>query len=189
MKVCPAVACIAFEQWLIDIVAPFLASKSLKILRNLSFISSRIGHNSTSQFVFVNLTSLDILTQYPELAQEFLESIRPSENGLIPEHPVDRCLDLFFLNTAEHFTLVLSPDVNERLLISAAMPYLAAGGNNNLLEIFEAAHSVVLAVLAAPKSADMAAKHLPYYVDTLFNVCLDSSSFPTTYQFGLTKTK
>ncbi|EEP75967.1 conserved hypothetical protein [Uncinocarpus reesii 1704] len=126
--------------------------------------------NTSSQFVFVNLTSLDILSQYPNLVEEFLESIRPSENGRIPAHPVDRCLDLFFLNTAEHFTLVLPPDVNERLLIAAAMPYLAVGGNNNLLEIFEAAHSVVLAVLAAPKSADMAAKHLPYYVDTLFNV-------------------
>ncbi|WEW57868.1 hypothetical protein PRK78_003335 [Emydomyces testavorans] len=127
-------------------------------------------HNSSSQYVFINLVALDILSQYPNLAQEFLESIRPSENGQIPAHPVDRCLDLFFLNNAEHFTLVLSPDVNERLLISAALPYLAAGGNNHLLEIFEAAHSVVLAVLAAPKSADMAAKHLPYYVDTLFNV-------------------
>lgn len=159
--------------WLTGVVAPFLASKSLQILRNLSFITSRIGHNSTSQFVFVNLTSIDILTQYPKLAEEFLGNIGPSHNGRIPEHPVDRCLDLFFLNTAEYFTLVLSPDVNERLLISAALPYLAAGGNNNLLEIFEAAHSVVLAVLAAPKSADMAAKHLPYYVDTLFNVCLN----------------
>ncbi|KAI1917688.1 hypothetical protein LOZ12_001783 [Ophidiomyces ophidiicola] len=150
--------------------APFLASKALQVLRNLSFITDRIGHNSSSQLVFINLTSIDILSQYPKLSQDFLEGIRPSENGQIPAHPVDRCLDLFFLNTAENFTLILSPDVNERLLMSAALPYLAAGGNNNLLEIFEAAHSVVLAVLAAPNSADMAAKHLPYYVDTLMNV-------------------
>lgn len=54
--------------------------------------------------------------------------------------------------------------------MSAALPYLAAGGNNHLLQIFEAAHSVTLAVLAAPRSADMAAKHLPFYVDTLFAV-------------------
>ncbi|EAS35503.3 peroxisomal membrane protein Pex17 [Coccidioides immitis RS] len=160
-----------------DRYAPYLASKTLQILRNLSFITGRLGHNSSSHLVFVNLTSLDILSQYPALAQEFLENIRPSDNGQIPAHPVDRCLDLFFLNTAEHFTLILTPDVNERLLVSAALPYLAAGGNNNLLEIFEAAHSVVLAVLAAPKSADMAAKHLPYYVDTLFNVRTDSLQF------------
>nr|KMM65670.1 hypothetical protein CPAG_02016 [Coccidioides posadasii RMSCC 3488] len=135
-----------------DRYAPYLASKTLQILRNLFFITSRLGHNSSSQLVFVNLTSLDILSQYPALAQEFLENIRPSDNGQIPAHPVDRCLDLFFLNTAEHFTLILTPDVNERLLVSAALPYLAAGGNNNLLEIFEAAHSVVLAVLARQKA-------------------------------------
>ncbi|KAK2775284.1 hypothetical protein FQN53_003264 [Emmonsiellopsis sp. PD_33] len=153
-----------------DNSGPVLASKSLHILRNLCFVSARIGHSTSSQYVFVNLTAIDILSQYPALSQEFLESIHPPENGKIPDHPVERCLDLFFLNTAEHFSLVLSPTVNENLLIAAALPYLAAGGNNNLLEIFEAAHSVVLSVLAAPKSADMAAKHLPFYVNTLFTV-------------------
>lgn len=141
------------------------------MLRNLCFVSARIGQNTSSQYIFVNLTAIDILSQYPAHSQEFLESIRPATTGRIPDYPVDRCLDLFFLNTAEHFTLVLSPTVNEDLLIAAALPYLAAGGNNNLLEIFEAAHSVVLAVLAAPNSADMAAKHLPFYVDTLSTVC------------------
>lgn len=151
--------------------APTLARKSLHILRNICFISARIGQNASSQYTFVNLTAIDILSQYPAASQEFLESIRPSAAGRIPDYPIDRCLDLFFLNTAEHFALILSPAVNEDLLISAALPYLAAGGNNNLLEIFEAAHSVALSVLAAPKSADMAAKHLPFYIDTLFTVC------------------
>ncbi|KAL1955092.1 hypothetical protein VTO42DRAFT_9026 [Malbranchea cinnamomea] len=153
-----------------DKYAPSLAVNSLHTLRNLCFISGRIGQNASSQYVFVNLTAIDILSQYPDLSEKFLEAIKPTESGQIPAHPAERCLDLFFLNTAEHFTLVLSPEVNERLLISAALPYLASGGNNNLLEIFEAAHSVVLAVLAAPKSADMAAQHLPYYVSTLFDV-------------------
>lgn len=141
------------------------------MLQNLSFILARTGQSTSSQYAFVNLTAIDILSQYPQLSQEFLEEIRPAYIGQIPAHPLDRCLDLHFLNTAEHFTLVLSPTVNEQLLISAALPYLAAGGNNNLLEIFEAAHSIVLAVLAAPRSADMAANHLPFYVNTLFNVC------------------
>ncbi|EER45860.1 peroxisomal membrane protein Pex17 [Histoplasma capsulatum H143] len=153
-----------------DDCAPTLARKSLHILRNICFISARIGQNASSQYTFVNLTAIDILSQYPAASQEFLESIRPSAAGRIPDYPIDRCLDLFFLNTAEHFALILSPAVNEDLLISAALPYLAAGGNNNLLEIFEAAHSVALSVLAAPKSADMAAKHLPFYIDTLFTV-------------------
>jgi hypothetical protein len=150
--------------------APSLATNSLHILRNLSFVTARLGQNASSQHTFVFLAAIDLLAQYQDLSQRFLEAIKPSESGRIPAHPVERCLDLFFLNTAEHFTLVLTPEVNEKLLISAALPYLASGGNNNLLEIFEAAHSVVLAVLAAPRSADMAATHLPYYVGTLFNV-------------------
>ncbi|PGH23657.1 hypothetical protein AJ80_02263 [Polytolypa hystricis UAMH7299] len=156
-----------------DGCAPFLAMKALHMLRNLCFVTARIGHNTSSQYIFVNLTAIDILSQYPDLSEKFLTEIRPSETGQIPDHPIDRCLDLFFLNTAEHFSLILSPTINENLLISAALPYLASGGNNNLLEIFEAAHSVVLSVLAAPASADMAANHLPFYVNTLFNV------FPT----------
>lgn len=123
--------------------------------------------------MFVNLTAIDILSQYPKLAEDFIKGIQPSELGQIPAHPVERCLDLFFLNTVEHFTLVLSPEVNDGLLIAAAQPYVTAAGNNNLLEIFEAAHSVILAVLAAPNSADMAVKHLPFYVETLLSV-----SFP-----------
>ena len=158
-----------FKLTSLSIGGPFIARDTLHILRNLSFISTRIGQNS-SQYTFVNLAAVDILSQYPQISEQFLETIKPVENGEIPAHPVERCLDLFFLNTAEHFTLVLTPEVNERLLISAAIPYLASGGNNNLMEIFEAAHSVVLSVLAAPRSADMAAKHLPFYIDTLFNV-------------------
>lgn len=68
--------------------------------------------------------------------------------------------------------MALPPLANEELLIAAATPYLAAGGNNRLLEIFEAAHSVVLAVFSAPQNADITAKHLPFYVDNLFAVSL-----------------
>lgn len=153
-----------------EIVAPYLAANALLMLRSLSFISTRIGQNASSHYIFVNLTAIDILSQYPQHSQKLLTTIRPATPGLVPQHPLDRTLDLFFLNTAEHFPLVLEPDVNEALLIGAALPYLAAGGSNELLDIFEAAHSVVLAVLAAPRSADMAAKHLEFYVATLFNV-------------------
>jgi hypothetical protein len=144
----------------------------LHILRNLYFITSRIDQNASSQYVFANLVAIDLLTQYPDLAENFLRTIKPVELGQIPGHPLERCLDLFFLNTAEHFTLTLSPQSNEELIIPAASPYLAAGGNNHLLQIFEAAHSVVLAVFAAPQNAEVAAKHLPSYVDNLFTVCM-----------------
>jgi hypothetical protein len=158
------------SQLTIVTVAPFIAVQSLHILRNLYFITSRSGQHSSSQYSFVNLVAIDILTQYPDLAENFLRTIKPIELGHIPDHPLERCLDLFFLNTAEHFALTLPPQTNEELVISAATPYLAAGGNNHLLEIFEAAHSVVLAVFSAPQNADVTAKHLPFYVDNLFTV-------------------
>ncbi|KAK1141490.1 hypothetical protein N8T08_009030 [Aspergillus melleus] len=156
--------------------APFLSMQSLHILRNLYFISSRIGPNASSQHMFVTLTAVDILAQYPDLAENFLKSIKPNELGQIPAHPLERCLDLYFLNTAELFTPILSPKFSEDLLICAAVPYLPAGGNNHLLEIFEAAHSVVLAVFAIPDNASVAASHLPFYIDNLFAVFPDNLS-------------
>ncbi|KAJ6006477.1 Pentaxin [Penicillium sp. IBT 35674x] len=150
--------------------APYLSMQSLHILRNLYFISSRTGQNGSSQQSFVFLAAIDILSQYPDLAENFLRSIKPADLGQIPEHPVERCLDLFFLNTAEHFPMVLSPQANEDLLLSAAFPYLAAGANSLLLEIFEAAHSVVLVVFAIAHNSELAAKHLPFYIDNLFAV-------------------
>ena len=144
--------------------------QALHILRNLYFISSRTGQTGSSQQNFVFLGAIDILSQYPDLAENFLRSIKPSEIGQIPNHPVERCLDLFFLNVAEHFPLILTPDICEELLLSAAFPYLAAGANSLLLEIFEAAHSLVLVVFAVPQNADLAAKHLPFYIENLFAV-------------------
>lgn len=147
-----------------------MSIQSLHILRDLYFISSRLGANAFSQYTFVFLTAIDILSQYPIQAEAFLRDIRPTEADHIPQHPLDRCLDLYFLNTAENFTLVLTSRVNEELLIGAATPYLGVGGDQRLLEIFEAAHSNVLAVLASPHSSDLIAKYIYSYVDTLFKV-------------------
>ncbi|CAI7648218.1 unnamed protein product [Penicillium manginii] len=156
--------------------APYLCMQSLHILRNLYFISSRTGQNGSSQQAFVFLAAVDILSQYPDLAENFLRSIKPSDIGQIPNHPVERCLDLFFMNAAEHFPIVLPSAVNEELLLSAAFPYLAAGANPLLLEIFEAAHSVVLVVFAIPHNAELAGKHLPFYIENLFAVFPDNLS-------------
>nr|POE79912.1 peroxisomal membrane protein pex17 [Quercus suber] len=153
-----------------DDTAPKVASQALTILRNLYFISTRFGATSFSQYTFVYLTSMDVLTTYPSDAKAFLQSIRPAEIGSVPTHPIGRNLDLFFLNTSEHFTLVLPTETTEEVLVAAATPYLAAGGSNNLLPIFEAAHSVMLAAFSAPQNADLASKHLPLYVDALFKV-------------------
>ncbi|TID14544.1 Peroxisomal biogenesis factor 8 [Venturia nashicola] len=157
-------------------VAPTMVCSALHALRNLYFISSRLGTDSFSQYTFVYLTSIDILGNYPIQADSFLRDIRPSNPGEIPDSPLDRCLDLYFLNTAEHFSLVLSARTNEELLVSAAVPYLAAGGSDNLLPIFEAAHSVMLSVFSAPQSSVLAAKHLSFYIDALFRVFPDNLS-------------
>lgn len=150
--------------------APFMAIQTLQILRNLYFISSRLGANAFSQYTFVYLTAIDILSQYPLQAEAFLKDIQPASAGSLPQHPLDRCHDLYFLNTGEHFAIVLTPDLNEQLLVGAATPYLGMGSDQRLLEIFEAAHSVMLAVLSAPQNADLLARHIHSYVDALFRV-------------------
>ena len=65
---------------------------------------------------------------------------------------------------------MISPELNEELLVGAATPYLGFGGDQELLEIFESAHSVMLAVLSAPKNSDFLVKHIHPYVDILFRV-------------------
>jgi hypothetical protein len=147
-----------------------LASQALQILRDLHFISSRSGANAFSQYAFVYYAAIDILSQYPVQAEAFLQDIRPAEIGAIPQHPLDRCHDLYFLNTAEHFPLMLTPQGNEQLLIRAAMPYLGVGGDQRLLETFEAAHSVMLAVFLAPQNVELVISHVRPYIDALFQV-------------------
>ena len=67
----------------------------------------------------------------------------------------------------------MSPGTTESLIVTPASPYLNPTANVHLLEIFEAAHSAMLAALAAPQNGPLTAKILPFYVESLFN------SFPT----------
>lgn len=159
-----------------DHAAPVIATQALQTLRSLYFIATKTGSTSFSQYTFVYLTAIDMLAAYPIQTETFLQSIRPTEIATIPQHPLDRCLDLFFLNTAEHFTLVLPAHISEELLIPAATPYLATGGNALLLPIFEAAHSVMLAVFSAQQNAELTVKYLPFYIEALFNAFPDNVS-------------
>ena len=120
--------------------------------------------------MFVHLTAIDILSKYPVQAEAFLRDIRPTELGRIPEHPAERSQDLFFLDTSEHFTLTLPPQICETLLLDAALPYLGTGSDSRLLELFETAHSVVLAIFSAPQNYSIVVKHLPMYLNSLFGV-------------------
>jgi hypothetical protein len=165
-----------------DTNSPGIASQCLHILRDTYFAAHRFGLISSSPYVFVNFTAIDILSQYPPQSEKFLETIRPVDIGRIPPHPLDRLQDLFFLNTAEHFTLVLSPQTNQGFVFNAAAPYVDPQGDPRLGEIFEAAHSVMLAILAAPQNAELATRIVPFYIETLLR------SFPkplTARQFRL----
>ncbi|MCJ1246000.1 hypothetical protein MMC30_003204 [Trapelia coarctata] len=147
--------------------APLIAIQTLHSLRNLYFISSRLGQNPFSQHTFLYMTCIDILSRYPAQAEAFLRDIQPADATRIPEHPQQRCLDLYFLNTAEHFAFFL-PSICESLLIQSATPYLATGNDPRLLEVFEAAHSVMLAVFACPQNQFIVVHHLPNYIENLF---------------------
>lgn len=94
----------------------------------------------------------------------------PVEIGSISQHPLDRCHDLYFLDLAENFSLFFTPEVNEELLIRASMPYLGVGGDQRLLQTFEAAHSVILAVFLAPQNFNLVIRHVRGYIDALFQV-------------------
>ncbi|RFU30245.1 hypothetical protein B7463_g6081, partial [Scytalidium lignicola] len=154
-------------------VASSIVRRALMILRNIYFISSRLGSNSFSAYTFVFLTSIDILSRYPIESRDFLKSIYPQHAGQIPSHPLQRNLDLFYLNTSEQFPLVLSHADSESLIVVLASPYLDPRADKRLGEIFEAAHSAMLAVLAAPQNAQLTARILPFYAKSLF------ASFPT----------
>lgn len=152
----------------------------LKILRHLCFISSRLGTYTLSQYSFAYLAAIDVLSQYPMCAEAFLNEIQPTEIGAIPQHPLDRSMDLYFLNTAEHLAFVLDTDTAKELLTPAASPYLIIDGEPGLMKIFEAAHSVMLGVLATPHNVDLASSQIETYASLLFQVRRSpSSTWPT----------
>jgi hypothetical protein len=63
---------------------------------------------------------------------------------------------------------VLSPKINEEVIIPALSAYLVPGLEPTLQPHFEAAHSVMLAILASPTSAEIGATVMPFYVDAVF---------------------
>ena len=109
--------------------------------------------------------------------ETLLREIQPAQLRQIPDHPQERCYDLFFLNLAEQLATVLPAPVCEDLLLAAASPYLERHDDGRLAEIFEAAHSAFLAVLIAPQCAQVALRHLECYLVTLFQVSIYSNSF------------
>ena len=164
-----------------DSVASAMAVKSLQILRNLHFISSRQGAKSFQVYLFTYFASIDILARYPATAATFLRSLLPQNPGQ-PTPPLQATLDLFYLDLAEHFPLVLPPEECDVLIAQPAMRYImrtdvASGTTATLsprtVELFEAAHSAVLSVLSSPRNAPVTAGLAPVYAEALF------ASFPS----------
>ncbi|KAI8963957.1 peroxin 8 [Daldinia sp. FL1419] len=166
-------------------VAPTTATKTLHILRNMAFISTRQGASSFRVYTFTYLTSLDVITRYPDACVSFLRDTQPPSpqtSNVVPS-PVIQALALFYLNTAEHFPLSLPTRACEDLIIAPTTAYLspstswlASPANSPpsslTLELFEAAHSAVLSSLSCPQHSGVAASLIPFYVDALL------SSFP-----------
>ena len=153
-------------------------------MRDLSFISSRTGASSFTQYTFTYHLGIDLVSQYPVQAEAFLRDVGPKILGVASQHPLDRCQDLFFLNAAEHLAIFLTRNVDEELLIEAAKPYLGIEGDVRLIELFEAAHSVVLSVLSAPQNADILSRHLHSYISTLFAVFPQTLS-PRQFRYAI----
>lgn len=184
-----------------DFLAPAIASKTLHALRNLAFISSRQNASSFQVYTFTYLTSLDIITRYPDACVAFLEDTLPpaatTQSPRIPP-PLAQALTLFYLNTAEHLPLSVPTPACETFIIGPAAALLAptswltqvqqsqsqsqpqphslprqAPAPALALELFEAAHSCVLSALSCPEQhGALTAPLVPFYVDALL------ASFP-----------
>lgn len=166
--------------------APSSAVLVLQTLRHVYFISSRLGTDTLSQYSYVYLAAIDILSQCPGQAGQFMEEIQPTEIDRIPLHPLDRCMDLYFFNLAEQMILVLDSATAINLLMPAAAPYLRIDGDPRLLPLFEAAHSVMLALLAAPQNSDLASSEIQAYAGFLFQAFPQFIS-PRQFRFAIKK--
>ncbi|TLD30810.1 hypothetical protein PspLS_01985 [Pyricularia sp. CBS 133598] len=156
-------------------LATTTASKTLLILRNLHFISSRPGNSAFQVYSFIYLGSVDILTKDGGACVELLrQTFPPSASiGQVPLNALDRVLDLFYLSLAEHLPLCLTPDACEAFIVRPAMVYISPASSRamptvRILELFEAAHSAVLSVLCCPQNAPLTVKLVPTYAEILF---------------------
>ncbi|CAM1505455.1 Fc.00g110920.m01.CDS01 [Cosmosporella sp. VM-42] len=164
-----------------DVAAPGIASKSLHILRNLFFISSRNGNNAFQVYTFTYLTSIDAISRNPAAAENFLRESRNAEAPVSATY-LQRTLDSFYLSLSEHLSLTLSTEACDALIIKPATAYLAHDGfmTPSMVELFESAHSAVLSVLSCPQHSFLTIRLTPFYIVKLFE------SFPqhiSTRQF------
>lgn len=153
-----------------DTVASGTASKSLHILRNLFFISSRNGNNSFQVYNFTYLTSVDIISHSSAASFTFLHETRPTDNAPDSTTFLQRTLDLFYLNLAEHLPLTLSTEACDSLIIKPATCYISHEGptTQSMVELFESAHSAMLSTISCPQHSPLTVQITPFYIVKLF---------------------
>lgn len=153
-----------------DRVAPDVAAKSLKILRNLHFIASRDGSSSFESYAFAYMASIDVISRFASASELLLQETRPSNPTVLSSSYIQRTLDLFYLNLAEHLPLILSTEACDELAIKPALSYLSHDGpmNPSTVELFEAAHSAILSVLSCPQHSALTIRMAPFYIVKLF---------------------
>ncbi|PHH73625.1 hypothetical protein CDD80_3669 [Ophiocordyceps camponoti-rufipedis] len=153
-----------------DDVAPGVAARSLHVLRNLFFISSRDGNSSFEVYTFSHLASIDVLTRYPMETRSFLLSLWQDGVGMAPASHLERILDLFYLNFSEHVPLVLSTATCETFIVKPAEAYISHQGpmSSTIGDLFESGHSAVLSVLSCPRHSRLTMEMAPLYMAKLF---------------------
>ncbi|KAG6039930.1 hypothetical protein E4U19_002225 [Claviceps sp. Clav32 group G5] len=147
-----------------------IASKSLQILRNMFFISSRNGNSAFQVYTFTYMTSLDVLSSDALATETLLKELRSVDAVNVSSTPLGRTLDLYYLNIAEHLPLSLSTDACEAFLVNPAIAYLSheVPMSASMTEVFEAAHSVILSALSCPQHSALSIKITPFYIVKLF---------------------
>jgi len=132
-----------------------MSLECLEILRCYAFISSRFGYSAFSEYNFVYLSSIDILSSNTSQSIHFIRKHIPPSRTSSPAlpshttaavHPSASADTLFFLDTLEYFIPML-PIQEIHQLVPVVQTYLAphVGGDKKILE---SAHSVYLAILA-----------------------------------------
>ncbi|KAL2693763.1 hypothetical protein Neosp_000326 [[Neocosmospora] mangrovei] len=154
-----------------DVAAPVIATKSLHILRNIFFISSRNGNNAFQVYNFTYLTSIDSISRSAPACYMFLQETRPEENASTETTYLQRTLDLFYLNLSEHLPLTLSTDACDALIIKPAIAYISHEGptTQSMVQLFESAHSAILSTISCPQHSPLTIELTPFYIAKLFD--------------------
>lgn len=163
-----------------DAAAPQTAAASLHILRNLHFVASRDANASFEAYAFVYMASVDAISRFPAASEALLHETRPADAPALRARHVQRTLDLFHLNLAEHLPLTLSTAACDELAIKPALAVLeddrllsnnsagAAEPTPFATQVFESAHSAILSVLSCPQHSALTIRMAPFYIVRLF---------------------